>query len=246
MIPALNAWAKRHRFNMERVRPFGPSGRSEAWDGTEFLHLTVQIVPQDPAADVVFWLEDLAENVAPMISGDHEESPFAWREGLDVQGTWWILEDASPKAVDPYIADLVEDVEDMEIDDDEPAPSVADDDVEIINRHRATLGMAPIDLTAGWSAAEIQEMARSIRKTGRMQNEGKIRPLLPPTGPVPNVETSYTVRYLVRGVPTAYLAGIPLERAKAERRRLSRRGMTAWVETLKGAFVPVKGAMRKP
>ncbi len=29
-------------------------------------------------------------------------------------------------------------------------------------------------------------------------------------------------------------------------RRLKRRGMTAWIETTGGVFVPVKGAMRWP
>lgn len=50
------------------------------------------------------------------------------------------------------------------------APPVSSQDLDLINRHRAKIGMAPIDPTAGWTAREIAEMARSIRETGRMAN----------------------------------------------------------------------------
>jgi len=43
-------------------------------------------------------------------------------------------------------------------------------DVEVVNRHRQGLGMKPLDLTAGWTPAEIREMAERVRKTGRTNN----------------------------------------------------------------------------
>ena len=43
-------------------------------------------------------------------------------------------------------------------------------DLELVNRHRSSLGMGPIDPAAGWTAGEISDMARSIRETGRMAN----------------------------------------------------------------------------
>lgn len=46
----------------------------------------------------------------------------------------------------------------------------AQDDLELINRHRASIGMGPIDTSAGWTPSEIHEMAQSIRETGRMAN----------------------------------------------------------------------------
>lgn len=44
------------------------------------------------------------------------------------------------------------------------------EDIRTINRHRATMGMAPIDLGAGWTAREIRDMAHSIHTTGKMSN----------------------------------------------------------------------------
>jgi hypothetical protein len=43
-------------------------------------------------------------------------------------------------------------------------------DVEIINRHRAGLGMPPMDPSSGWTGKELREMAESIRRTGRTHN----------------------------------------------------------------------------
>lgn len=52
-------------------------------------------------------------------------------------------------------------------------PSAAD--VATVNRHRAGLGMRPLDLAHGWSAQEIADMADSIRRTGRTHNPLKLR-----------------------------------------------------------------------
>lgn len=43
-------------------------------------------------------------------------------------------------------------------------------DLDLVNRHRASLGMGALDPASGWTAAEITDMANSIRKTGRMAN----------------------------------------------------------------------------
>ena len=43
-------------------------------------------------------------------------------------------------------------------------------DLDVINRHRRSLGMDPIDPVAGWTVQELADMAESIRKTGRMSN----------------------------------------------------------------------------
>lgn len=43
-------------------------------------------------------------------------------------------------------------------------------DLDLVNRHRASLGMGAIDPAAGWTASEITDMANSIRDTGRMAN----------------------------------------------------------------------------
>ena len=48
-------------------------------------------------------------------------------------------------------------------------------DVDTINRHRAQTGRAPIDLTAGWTPAELADMARNIRKHGREYNTGALK-----------------------------------------------------------------------
>ncbi len=44
------------------------------------------------------------------------------------------------------------------------------DELEVINRHRRQLGMAPLDPGAGWTADELKQMAESIRTTGKMYN----------------------------------------------------------------------------
>lgn len=49
-------------------------------------------------------------------------------------------------------------------------PAVSATELETIQRHRASLGMAPLDPAAGWTADELSEMARTIRETGRMAN----------------------------------------------------------------------------
>lgn len=48
-------------------------------------------------------------------------------------------------------------------------------DMDVINRHRASIGMGPIDPAAGWTTQELASMAESIRKTGRMANPGKLK-----------------------------------------------------------------------
>ena len=58
--------------------------------------------------------------------------------------------------------------------------------------------------------------------------------------------TTYRAVYLVAG-RREYLAGdTGLDVATRDVARLKRRGMTAWVETPDGAFVPVPGVQRKP
>lgn len=57
---------------------------------------------------------------------------------------------------------------------------------------------------------------------------------------------TFRVMYLVRAVPTEHQGGLPLQSATKLRRRLARRGLTAWVETSTGEFFPVKGATRSP
>lgn len=52
----------------------------------------------------------------------------------------------------------------------EPEPTYDPEDIATINRHRASLGMKPIDPKAGWTPGELADMAEAIRKTGRMQN----------------------------------------------------------------------------
>lgn len=49
-------------------------------------------------------------------------------------------------------------------------PAVSRADVALINRHRRRIGMDDIDLTVGWSDAEIDEMVESIRRHGRLPN----------------------------------------------------------------------------
>lgn len=54
-------------------------------------------------------------------------------------------------------------------------PRSSDEDLEVINRHRASLGMGDIDPAAGWTARELHEMAERIRTTGRMNNPSKVK-----------------------------------------------------------------------
>lgn len=49
-------------------------------------------------------------------------------------------------------------------------PGVAQADIDLVDRHRKQLGMAPLDPRTGWSAREVQEMADSIRTKGRLPN----------------------------------------------------------------------------
>lgn len=54
-------------------------------------------------------------------------------------------------------------------------------DIDIINRHRAKLGMASIDPHAGWTPEELHDMAENIRTTGRMTNLGELKASLMPS-----------------------------------------------------------------
>jgi hypothetical protein len=57
----------------------------------------------------------------------------------------------------------------------------------------------------------------------------------------------FRVMYLVRAIPDIGLDNIASkEEAEKTRGFFKRQGYTAWVETTKGEFVPVKGAARKP
>lgn len=59
--------------------------------------------------------------------------------------------------------------------------------------------------------------------------------------------TEYRVMYLGEGaLPMAVEGTFALDEAQRGLRSLKRRGLTVWVETEDGEFVPVKGAMRKP
>ena len=51
----------------------------------------------------------------------------------------------------------------------------ASSDLDVINRHRTSIGMGPIDPSAGWTAQELADMAESIRTTGRMTNPSTLR-----------------------------------------------------------------------
>jgi hypothetical protein len=52
-----------------------------------------------------------------------------------------------------------------------PAPSsVSQEDIDVLNQHRRSLGMGKIDLSAGWSDEELRDMAENIRKHGRTHN----------------------------------------------------------------------------
>jgi len=48
-------------------------------------------------------------------------------------------------------------------------------DLDVINRHRRALGMAPLDRSMGWGDQELRDMAESIRTTGRMNNPAQKR-----------------------------------------------------------------------
>ncbi len=51
-------------------------------------------------------------------------------------------------------------------------------DIETVNRHRELIGAGPLDLSAGWSAEEIAEMAENIRTKGRTHNPKLKRKLM--------------------------------------------------------------------
>lgn len=60
-------------------------------------------------------------------------------------------------------------------------------------------------------------------------------------------EPSYRVGYLGAGARRVYLPGFQsLAGATKDVRRLKRRGMDAWVEDERGAFVPIVGVKRQP
>jgi hypothetical protein len=67
------------------------------------------------------------------------------------------------------------------------------------------------------------------------------------SAPSPPSTVQYRVIYLGNMARRA-VGGthVRLAHAEAELRGLKRLGRTAWIETDAGAFVPVKGAMRKP
>lgn len=71
----------------------------------------------------------------------------------------------------------------VELDGDvETTPGLSEGVLETIDRHRAGLGMSPLDPAAGWATAELEEMAERIRATGRMNNplSALKRRLMPP------------------------------------------------------------------
>lgn len=55
------------------------------------------------------------------------------------------------------------------------AHAIAPQDLEAINRHRRGLGMAPIDLGAGWTEEELKKMADTVRREGRMFNPQQLK-----------------------------------------------------------------------
>jgi hypothetical protein len=52
---------------------------------------------------------------------------------------------------------------------------VAPDDLQVVNHHRRSLGMKPLDLADGWTSKEISDMAETIRMTGRMSNPSALK-----------------------------------------------------------------------
>jgi hypothetical protein len=54
-------------------------------------------------------------------------------------------------------------------------------DLDVVNRHRRSLGMKPIDPATGWTDQEIHEMAKAIRTSGRMVNPATRNPIAGPT-----------------------------------------------------------------
>lgn len=51
--------------------------------------------------------------------------------------------------------------------------SVSAADIAVVNRHRAGMGMAPVDMRHGWTPQEITDMADNIRRHGRTHNPPK-------------------------------------------------------------------------
>jgi hypothetical protein len=61
-----------------------------------------------------------------------------------------------------------------------------------------------------------------------------------------NAEGSYRVAYLMRARRTLHDGAFSRDAAIRLMKAFKRRGMTAWIEDTRGAFVPVPGAMRRP
>ena len=48
----------------------------------------------------------------------------------------------------------------------EPTDPPSAEDLDELNRHRASLGLVPIDLSAGWTAEELASMAQGYEQEG--------------------------------------------------------------------------------
>jgi len=57
----------------------------------------------------------------------------------------------------------------------QPAAKPKAADLKVVNRHRRTLGMKPLDMADGWTVKEVVDMAESIRTRGRLPNPGGSR-----------------------------------------------------------------------
>ena len=82
----------------------------------------------------------------------------------------------------------------------------------------------------------VQEMEERKRKAGAALKNPKIR-----------YAPRYRVMFLTHGAKPKQLGDlVQLRQAMVNYRSLKRQGLTTWLETEKGDFHPVKGAMRKP
>lgn len=170
---SIRAWARRRGY---ALRP-----TASPWPGSRYVLPSYEVSSSDPHEDIVFWIEDLGENADVYDVRGHEESSFAWREGTDPQGDWSIIRDGQATIVDPYVVEVIEDLEEGELDegvsteDEQLGQAVSRQDIETIDRYRASIGMGPIDPSAGWTPAELHQMAENIRTTGRMANVGQLK-----------------------------------------------------------------------
>ena len=87
----------------------------------------------------------------------------------------WVIEDRQSGIVDESTASRREQ-DRLATEEEAPAatgaPSVSHSDIATINRHRASIGMRPIDRATGWTDQELIEMAEQIRSGGRIHNPG--------------------------------------------------------------------------